>query len=357
MGVNTTQEDDVQEQEGREYVEGPVEVELREDKEAVVSDEATEDSVEEEELSERDRIAKEYQEREYGSEEETAPEEEAEEETVPEEELSEEIEVKVNGKTRMVLREKVESAGGLDVYQKRLAAEEGMQQVTNERRQVQAERQQLRDDQQKFHQWQQKQLQKDKSPPQGGTEEKESPPEGGSDVKVMAQKYREALYDGNDDKADEIFAQMAKAQGAQPATPNVNPDEIANQVLERTRKKMQEDQRTKDVRAGQKLFSEKFNDIAQDPRLFEMTNSETVRVQNENPDWSPQEVIEEAGSRIRSWAEDHHMIRRNDKLDKKRAINTPRAASGRANSKPAPQPMSNRDYVKNQQKLRTGASL
>ena len=53
------------------------------------------------------------------------------------------VTVKVNGKEKKVSRAKVDEAGGLDVYQKRLAAEENMRMAAEERRRVQAMEQQV----------------------------------------------------------------------------------------------------------------------------------------------------------------------------------------------------------------------
>ena len=339
MSKETIQQD--VEDEKREYVDPPFQVEDKEEDEKRPVDSV--EPPEEEELSERDRIAKKYQEREYGE-----GDEEPEQEPEPE---PDEVEVKVNGRTRMVPREKVEAAGGIDVYQKRLAAEEGMQTVADERKRLQQERQE-------FQQWQQEQMQKlqtQQQPPpvQGGASARQSPPEG--DSKILAQQYREALYDGDDDKADEIFAKMA-AKGTQQQAAIPDPDQIAAQAVERFRKEMQKEQYEKEVAKGQQMFEEKFSDIAQDPRLYDMANAETIRLQQEHPDWSPVQIIEEAGTRIQQWAGSRGMAATKDKVERKRAMNIPRTASGRFGQAPEPQPESNSDYVSRLRKQRTGHS-
>jgi hypothetical protein len=56
-----------------------------------------------------------------------------------------------------------------------------------------------------------------------------------------------------------------------------------------------------DRRDGQKEFMEKYSHLAADKTLFEMTNAETIKIENENPEWNPKEIILEAAKRTEAW--------------------------------------------------------
>ena len=327
----------------REFVEAPVEVRVDNDGvEDNIQQEAVESKEAEVELSPRDQIANDYQDREH--------------EEAAEEELPDEIEVKIDGSTKMVSREKVEGAGGIEAYQKRASADRALQEASLQRKRANEEWERV---QAAKRELQQQREQLKKSPPPAGEAAKLNPPEGGSKDSELAQQYHDALFDGDSEKANELLLKING--GTQQATPAVDPDKIVQQVTANLQQQQERQQKATAKRnydesllKGVSSFNEDYPDIAGDPMLSGLVDSETVRLQKENPDWMPEKIIKEAASGVQKRFVDKGDVSSSNvsKMDRKRKTSTPRAASGKVSKKTTPAPESNKDYVQRLQKER-----
>ena len=270
------------------------------------------------EVSPRDAIAAKYAE---SQREESAP---------IAADLPEMVEVKVNGKVKTVSREKVEQAGGVDVYQKRLAAEEGMQQLSQERQAIKAEQQRIRDEAQRFEAWKASELAKMQKPASSPAE-----------LKELAKQYREAIYDGDDDKADEALIQIAAMRSSQ----QIDINRIKHEAAAAAHNQYRHEVYTNELTTAQREFATKYQDVVDDPNLFALADAKTVEIMREHPDWTPSRVIDAAGEAVRAWARGVTAPATTSKQDAKRALSSPRSATGRY-QQTAKKPMTNSDYVK-----------
>ena len=255
------------------------------------------------------------------------------------------VEIKVSGRERRVLKDKVDAAGGIDMYQKRVATEEGFKEMTEGRKQLNRDKEQLESQKQQLAEMQAKIDELSAK----DVQKKEDLPVG--DQAEAVRKYHEALFDGDDEAADKAFIQLNEGKGAE-ATP-VDVDDIAKQAATQARKEIAADQYTKDVNSINDKFVESYPDIVDDHRLYEMARIEAKKLQAENPGMALDVVMSTAGDSIMEWSGKN--VRTIDsKKDAKRAMNTPRASTGRSKAPPAPRHQTNSEYV---QELRTQRGL
>lgn len=259
------------------------------------------------------------------------------------------VTVKINGKEKKVSRAKVDEAGGLDIYQKRLAAEENMRTAADERRRNQEYEQQLVAKAQELQRYEQE-IQK------RATQQPASSPPSDGETKQMAREYHEAMLNGDLDKADEL---LIKLQGAQrQATPDT--DAIARKAAAEARAAINEERRQEQrVRFEQERvdavqrFESEFADIAEDPELREWADQKTIKILRDNPGLSPAQVIDEAARQVReALGKNVPAAETSSKLDAKRSMTNVKGGSTRAAPRPVPKPPSNSQYVENLRKQR-----
>ncbi len=314
-------------------------------KPVAVEEKAIVEAVEDENISDRERIALKYkkqQEEELGISQEEPDAELDEELEVVSPDEPELVEVKINGQLRQVPKEKIETAGGVEVYQKQVSANESLKQVSDERNA-------LRDERQQFEQWQVEQKQKlsQSAAPSATDEQKRSDPPLGDQNKAkdLAKQYREAMYEGEESKADEIMTRMMslnKAQDISSATTEskeIDVEAIRNEAADLATQRIEQKQRNTDLKSAQQAFDDNFADIKGDPELFKMADRKTLEIQRDNPDWTPQQIIEESGKQVRAWVEKFggkpQPNSAAEKLAAKRSMQSVKAGTGKAKA-PAP---------------------
>lgn len=268
----------------------------------------------------------------------------------PSPEPDEMVTVKINGKEKQVSRAKVEEAGGLDIYQKRHAAEENMRHAADERRRVQEFEQQLVVKAEQLQRYENEIKQRATQQPAS------SPPPNQDEVKHMARQYHEAILNGDMDQADDL---LIKLQGAQKtATPDV--DAIARRAAAEARAALDQERQQEAkarfeeerIEAVQK-FEEEFADIADDPELRDWADTKTLKIARENPKWSPAKIIEEAARQVReAIGKTVTKAEPSSKLEAKRSMTNVKGGSARAMPKAAPKPPTNSQYVENLRKQR-----
>jgi len=75
-------------------------------------------------------------------------------------------------------------------------------------------------------------------------------------------------------------------------------------------------------------------------------------VERQNPEWEPQQVIDEAYKRISAWKGSHKTSTMTEKAADKRNMNRPRTNSGRYLKPPPPPAKTASDYVADLRKAR-----
>ncbi len=309
------------------------------------------------ELTPREGIYKKYDE--ARKEEEAGakkPEVKAEAEVEePSQALKDQIDVVINGKKRKVPREKVDKAGGIVQYQKLVAADEGLRELAEERKRFQAERNQLEAQRKQLQHMQAQVQQQPRVAPPG----KDVPPSNDLELDEglmleRAKKYRDSLYEGKDEDADKIFVESMKSAVAaarrQVPTQSIDPREVENRVMQQIEWRMRNTQ----VAKAQAEFREEFADIASDPQLFKLADAETVTLMEQHPNWTPDEIIREAGSRIRAWNAERAAQSSGGVQAQKRRLSGVYAGTARSKAPTQPKPMSRSEYVA---KLRESRNL
>ena len=258
------------------------------------------------------------------------------------------VTVKVNGREKKVSKAKVEQAGGLDVYQKRLAAEEDLRMAKEERRRVQEYEQQLAAKAQELQRIEQEISKRAVQQPAA------APPDQG-ELKQLAKQYHEAILNGDIDQADEL---LLKINGARTATPQIDAEGIARRAaaeakaaLQAERQREQQQVFEAERQEAVARFEEEFSDIAENPDLRDFADQKTLKIMRENPSWRPAKIIEEAARQVRE-ALGKTAPPPSSREEAKRNITTVRAASVRNQPKPQPKPPTSSQYVENLRKAR-----
>jgi len=256
------------------------------------------------------------------------------------------VEIKIYGETRSVDAEKIDKMPGdtrearIQAYQKQQAVDAGMQDNARQRDTL--------DDRAKALDERERQIAKYEAslPTPGATKGQTpgDPPITGDQTIALAQKYQEAVYDG-EENAPQLLAELiqtGKNQGI-PIDENVVISRAADELERRTRRKQVTAATTALIDAHPELDKE---DSQYDQRLWTAIDDETMVVERQHSDWEPQEVMDEAYKRISAWKGTHKTSSMTEKAKEKRQMNRPRAASGRYQKPPPPPARTASDYVK-----------
>ena len=241
-------------------------------------------------------------------------------------------------------------------HQKDRASQKRFEEAAEYGRRVQEREAQLNAYVQKMQQSQQAQ------PPSKDAEPEQEQPDDSPD---LIKKYHEALYEDDADKAAELFKSLTnKGRGQPAATQNV--EEVVERVLGRTiapqqaqTQRQQQYAYQKSLEDAVKWFDSEYPDVAGTPELRAVADNRTIDLTQKHPDWSPQQIMQEAAESTRQWAKEFLSPNKNERAErKKRIVQHPKAA--RASSKigedePAPQTAS--DIIEEMKKVRGQALL
>mgnify|MGYP006865005784 CR=1 FL=1 len=192
---------------------------------------------------------------------------------------------KVNGEEVVVPYDDVKMR-----YQKGTAADKRLEEAALRMRQVEAREVQLRQVQQQLEQ--QKQL-SERDAARSVLSGKDAQKETG--VKEVI----DAIYSGEEEEAVNALGTLIgniKGHG-QERNESVTPDQIVNLVENRISERNAEIDRQNAILE----FKKEFPEIAEDPRLWEIADRETIAVIQENPSANVHAIMEEAGKRTRAW--------------------------------------------------------
>ena len=269
------------------------------------------------------------------------------------------VTVKINGEERQVLKAKVEQAGGIVAYQKEVSAQERFQQAAEKERQIAERERMLAEKEAQLRALEEQRA----SLPQGGDHTQSDSPtdppiQGDQRAKLqeLVKAKNQAFIDGDDDRVAELEMEIIEltAALARPQQPQVDPTTIYNEAAQAAVQAVEQRQYLQTIEAArQKLFSEHI-ELKDDPRLFDLVDAETERVEQEHPEWEPYQIMSEAYKRVSEWrgtGRESQVDTLEQRRQEKRRTQTPRASTGRIQSE-QPRRETRSDYVQKLKQMR-----
>ena len=242
-------------------------------------------------------------------------------------------------------------------HQKDRASQKRFEEAAEYGRRVQQREVQLNAYVQQMQKQQQQQPLQQQSPPQDATQDEEPV----SDQTDLIKKYHEALYGDDADKAAELFGALTVKGRSAPATQNTNVDEAVNEAVGRLMAQQRAEEQKRQQWAYHKSmedavhwFNDEYPDISKVPELRAIADNRTISLTQENPDWEPKKVIQEAADYTRQWVKSTLPENKNERVQrKKKLVQQPKAASASSNiGEDEPEPMSTTDIIKEMKEAR-----
>jgi len=176
-----------------------------------------------------------------------------------------------------------------------------------------------------------------------------------SDVDDIVEKYHSALFEDDAAEAARLLKTLSNS-GRGNATQNV--EEVVRRAItsyDQSKKaeveKVHRLQYQRSLEEAVRSFEEDFPDIAESPELRTVADNKTVTLTQENPDWTPAEIIKAAAEYTRDWA--GTMPKSNGRFErKKKIVRQPRSALASANIGSDEAPMTPSEIVQEMKKAR-----
>tara|TARA_R110000803_G_scaffold146793_4_gene212487 strand:- start:256 stop:1338 length:1083 start_codon:yes stop_codon:yes gene_type:complete len=312
----------------------------------------------EEKLSAAELIARKHAKEQHGYEKVVVAEEEEEAPAGPEM-----VDIKVNGVVSSVEKSKVDANGGVAAYQKLLAGEEKLRAAADDRKLLDEEITAIRAREDAVTA---KELalsaQADES-----LRKTDLPDEGDHSIELgeKARAVREALFEGEEGAIDAALVDLIQSAREGSATQADVLEAVGEKAASRVLKTLESDNFERDRLAAVAVFETDYEDIAGDPELKSMADEKTNRISQENPSWTPSQVITAAASETREWVnklkggnqeqpteEDENLLEA--KLEFKRSMSNVKTPTGRTPPKQEPKQETNSEYIA---RLRKGRGL
>jgi len=230
--------------------------------------------------------------------------------------------VKINGSERRVPKVDVDEEGGIIAYQKSRSADEKMRQNAAEKKALEERERLIAERELAISTKEQASLSNENI--------NQKPSKDVSGVSAEARALKDKMYSGNEDVAAEAIQELLDAQ--RKGSTQVDTQTVINQV---TAQVQRENDRLQAVRD----FKSEYSEIDSNPEYRKYADQATLRIHADNPDWTPRQVIMEAGEQARLKFADQ--IREmnaadedNDRLDRKRATDNVKGADAKVQSKP-----------------------
>ena len=143
-----------------------------------------------------------------------------------------------------------------------------------------------------------------------------------SDVGDIVEKYHEALFQDDAAEAAKLLKTLANS-GRGNATQNV--EEVVNQAIlsHEARKKAEREHIERaayqaELEDAVRSFQDNFPDIAESEELKAIADRKTITLTQENPDWTPSQIINAAAEYTREWSGVRPEL--NGRLERKKKI-------------------------------------
>ena len=251
--------------------------------------------------------------------------------------------VKINGVERKAPQADIDAEGGVVAYQKARSADEKMRQNADDKKQLDARETRIAQRELAIASQEQAQLKKESEP---GKPSKDA---GQPSAEAIALKDK--MYSGNEDEAAEAIDTILER--SKPSTP-VDTETIVNQTAAKV-------QWQNDVNSAKLHFATEYKDIDSNPEYRGYADQATKRIMAENPNWTPQQVVTEAGEQARLKFRDQ--LRENVKADEdenrlnnKRTTDNVRGNDATVQKKPEQKAKTQKQIIADMQKNRSHAS-
>lgn len=195
------------------------------------------------------------------------------------------LKLKVDGKETMI-----DLDAARTTLQKHTAAEVRLQQAAEAKRSLDTREIQLQAREQALNEREQKL----RSQP---------PPKADADDPVLLESAKELVTTIMSDPEDKAVQKVAKILGRvrTPTAAPVNEEAIVEKAATVAEQRTAAKQRQQDTVTGYKQFEMDYPEIAKDPRLFTVADQMSDQLTQEHPEWTPSQVMAEAGKRTRDW--------------------------------------------------------
>jgi hypothetical protein len=175
------------------------------------------------------------------------------------------------------------------------------------------------------------------------------------DMDDIVEKYHNALFEDDAAEAARLLKTLSNS-GRGNATQNV--EEVVHRAIasydqskQAEVRKQQQLSYQRNLEDAVRSFEEEYPDIAESPELRTVADNKTVTLTQENPDWTPSEIIKAAAEYTREWA--GTMPNSNGRLErKKKIVQQPRSARASANIGSDQVPMTPSEIVQEMRKAR-----
>jgi len=107
------------------------------------------------------------------------------------------------------------------------------------------------------------------------------------------------LTDSEDVAAEKLAKTLARTRQA--ATPPVSVDEVADKAAKAVETRLADRDAKKDQVTGFLAFKDQYPEIESSPELFKVADSKTDAISEAHPEWSPSQVMLEAGRQTKEW--------------------------------------------------------
>jgi len=244
--------------------------------------------------------------------------------------------IKVNGEEVVVPFDSLKSS-----HQKDRASQERFQSAAIKERELEYRERQI-----------QEQLRMLNSQP--STEDVEQEEEA-SDVDDIVEKYHEALFQDDAVEAAKLLRTLANS-GRSNATQNVE-EVVSRAIMAHEAKKKSEQEYIQraayhaELEDAVKSFEETYPDIAQSEELRAIADRKTITLTQENPDWTPSQIINAAAEYTREWA--GISSESNGRFERKqRIVRQPKSVKASASGPKDVKPMTPSEIVAEMRKAR-----
>jgi len=273
----------------------------------------------------------------------------------------EQVEVKVLGRTKMVDKAKVDARGGIEAYQKIVAADEMLRQAAEERKAVVSERSTFDNEKAAFTA-DKKKYEETKTlsiPDKSATSSDLSIDDQNSEVSQdVIEKALLAALDGDVEEGAKALVNAingVKVEVPQPET--FDSEELLAKATNNAIQHIEQRQNVKNISEAKADFAIAFPEIMNDETLFHMADRKSAEIKAQHPNLSPGEILQQAGDEVTEWLGERGLgaaakVSQSDKVAEKRAMRTPTAGSGRSQKKPEPKPQTRSEYIKQLQAQR-----
>jgi len=254
--------------------------------------------------------------------EEEAKEEDGEPETVT---------VKIYGEEREVQKKDIDKAGGIDAYQIITANRERLDETNRLREEVKAEKERLEKEREEWEAGRNEESESGKR----AKEEEES-----NRLNDLYEQLESARIDADAEEAARLQRQIDDERAAKANQQQPNLEQMVEERLAAY-------DREADRRRGIAWFNEQHKELAEDPELKTIVHNKVVAMEQEYPQAPKSELIRVAADTVAKWWEDRSAPAQqtSERVEKKRRLRQPKAASARQQPKAEPKPQTRSDAV------------